>query len=103
MMRCLLQGFIELYLFAKKDLKPRAAIALFGCIASTYIDQTPAHVGHSCALVRGIPPPLLGGLLPDTSSPISIRDVTGTEAVHLVKRTTAALDCSQRRAMAETE
>jgi hypothetical protein len=78
-------------------------------IHSYYNDQALAHASHSCAQKRrNVPtPPRLGGTLPDTSSPISNRDVAGavvvTEAAPLDERTTAALVCSMRRARAERE
>jgi hypothetical protein len=45
-----------------------------------------------------VPTSSLGGTLPDTSSSISIRDVTGVEVAHPEKRTTVALERSKQRA-----
>ncbi len=89
---------LETVLVNLKDL----SITLHSC----YIDQALVHANHNCAQTRGMcPPPIsrLGGMLPDTSSPISSRDAAGMEAAHLEERITAALDCSKRRAKAESD
>jgi hypothetical protein len=60
---------------------------------------TGAHTGGEYAT----PHSRLRVTLPNTSSPISSRNVAGAEAAFLKETTIAALDCFKRRAKVESE